>query len=495
MRYVILGTSIFAMFLSKNAIAQNCITLEDVLHLAKEYSMEYRESKNSFLFDYFAYRQYKIGLLPKISFNATPLTINRSISERYDYENNVEAYRESKTLSSNSALSLSQKVPFTGGSLTLSSNLSRIENLGDAPLTSYSTSPILVSFSQPLFAHNAYRWEKLELPVKLKLGKLKLLQAEQELNIRGTQLFFQLLKAFQMYELAQQEVCNSDTLLGTGKTQIKLNIITPDQLVELELRSANARVVRAKNEQALNDARYELNQFIGGHLPANTNPVSFDEFSLTNLNSEDALTMAQNFNPFYLEIEQEKIELDRNLDQAKKQTGFSANLNVSFGLNQGGKTLKEAFGKPLNQQSGAVSLSFPILNWGENKDKLILARVKYETDEQKIQMRIADFEQNVYKQVAGYNLSKETVSHARKAKELALKAYQVKKQQFRLAQITLAELNQSLADMLRAREEYIGNISQCRVNLYELQRTTLYNLETKLPLTTDFEQLFKLFNH
>jgi len=199
-----------------NVMAQNPFTLAQAITLAKTNSIEYLENKNRFLTGYLAWKQAKNALLPNINLNATPFSINRSITERYDYENNIDVYRLSQTINSNSGISLSQRIPFTGGSISLGSNISRITNFGDIDVTSYNVTPFRISLSQPLFAINSYRWEKQELPLKLKMEKQKLVEAEQEINISVTQQYFSWAKAHAFYRLAQQDAIAADTLLDAG---------------------------------------------------------------------------------------------------------------------------------------------------------------------------------------------------------------------------------------------------------------------------------------
>jgi outer membrane protein TolC len=483
------------LILSNSIYSQSGITLNEVINMAKLHSLKYRENENKFLSDYMSYRQYRLGLLPKISLDATPFSINRSLSERYDYENNIETFRESKILSNNSGLNISQKIAITGGNLSMGSSFSRIENFGESNYISYSTAPFRISYSQPLFAHNPYSWEKREMPLNLKLAKLKLLESEQELTQEVVKLYFDLLKASQLYELAQQELENSDTLLNSGKALMELKTITPNELVELELKNTNAKVLLAQKEQELVDANYELNRILRVQLPANEKPVLIETVPDLMLDPNQMILFAQDSNPFYIEIEKERINLEKSIDQAEKQGRFSANLNFSYGLNQGGKTIKEALGKPLNQETGSVSFSLPILNWGENKDKLLLAKIDKEMSELQIQTRIADFEQNILKKVAEYNINKEMIKQTAKSKELTLKTYNTKMQQYTLGQITLQELNQTQVEVLRTKENHLESITRFWINYYELQKITLHDIKTDQALTTDFDRLISMFKN
>jgi hypothetical protein len=473
--------------------SQTGITLEEVIALAKEHAFEYREVENEFLSDYISYRHYKTNLLPRINLTANPFSINRSLTERYDFGTNIETFRESKTLSSNSSVSISQKIPVTGGTLSLGSNLSRIENFGELHLTSYNIIPFRIGLSQSLFAHNPYHWEKREMPLKLKLAKGHLLQSEQKLNQQVTQLYFSLLKAFQMEELAQQEVKNSDTLLNAGKTLLEINAITPNELIELELKNTKARVLLATKKQELADARFEMNKILRWELSTHSLPVLVETIPELLLSPEKLIELARASNPFYTEMEQELINIQKRIDQAEKQNGFSVNLNFGYGLNQGGTTLKDTRETALHQQTGSVTLSIPVFNWGENRDILLLARQNSEMSGLKIQTKIEVFEQNIVRKAVENNLNREMIENASIAKGLALKVYNTKIQQYKIGEITLQELNQTQLDLLHAKEDHLESITEFWINYYELQQITLHDLKTNRPLTSNFDQLIDMF--
>ena len=139
------------IFCVLNGNSQTKLDLDYALNLARFNSVEYHSAKTAFLSDYWDYKLSKIKLYPKINLSANPVTINRSLTERYDFENNIEVFRENKMLTSNSSLSLTQPISATGGNISVGSNISRISNLGDVNIVSYNTSPFRLSYSQPLF--------------------------------------------------------------------------------------------------------------------------------------------------------------------------------------------------------------------------------------------------------------------------------------------------------------------------------------------------------
>ena len=53
----------------------------------------------------------------------TPISYNRQFVQRYDYEQNIDVYKDQSTINSYGRLSLTQNVDFTGGKIYMDSEL------------------------------------------------------------------------------------------------------------------------------------------------------------------------------------------------------------------------------------------------------------------------------------------------------------------------------------------------------------------------------------
>lgn len=478
---------------AKSAKSQIVTSLDDVIKLAHAYSIDYQENIIRFLDNYLSYRQYKLSQLPKVTLNAIPITINRSLTDRYDFQNNTEVFRESEMLNSKADISISEKIALTGGYISFHSSFSRIENFGESNLISFNTNLFRITYTQPLFAFNPNRWEKLENSIELKLAKALLVQSEQKINQKVVKLYFNLLKANQMFELAQLELSNSDTLLNIGIKLLELKNITPNELSDLKLKNINARISIVKSEQGIINAQFEMDHFINDPLSRSIKPIFNESFPELSINTDDLLMLARNLNPLYYEIEQERINLKKNFEQEKKQNKFNANLSFSYGLNQGGNTFLESLSHPIKQQTGSLSLSIPLFNWGEKRDKLLVTEKNMEMSELKMDSRVQDFERAIQNKFLEFNLNKNLIQNLVNAVDLAFNIYNTKVKLYTIGRINLQELNQAKVELYDTKEIYLESIAQLWSNYYELQEMLLYDLKTNQPLTIDFENLINIF--
>jgi hypothetical protein len=60
---------------------------------------------------------------------------------------------------------VNQIVPFTGGEFSVSSSLNRIDIFSDPNFTTYSSTPLTISYFQESLFYNPFRWEKKIQPL------------------------------------------------------------------------------------------------------------------------------------------------------------------------------------------------------------------------------------------------------------------------------------------------------------------------------------------
>ena len=79
----------------------------------------------------------------------------------------MENYNLQNTL----GLSIKQNIALTGGTLRLYSSLNRLDQFAPKDSKSYYSQPITLSYTQPLFAYNQFKWDKKIAPKEYELAK------------------------------------------------------------------------------------------------------------------------------------------------------------------------------------------------------------------------------------------------------------------------------------------------------------------------------------
>ncbi len=130
----------------------------------------------------------------------------------------------------------------------------------DAEFTSV---PIAVKFNQPLNGYNKFRWMSKIEPLKFEKAKKDFLVDMEDLRIRVTGTFFNVVMSEINLKIALTNYSNSDTLFRIGKGRFEIGTVTQDELLDLELTLLNANMSVTKSEISLQQTRSVFNSLLG----------------------------------------------------------------------------------------------------------------------------------------------------------------------------------------------------------------------------------------
>ena len=131
--------------------AEIVLTMEDVVSLAQDHSIAAMTGRNMFASAYWNYRSFKAEMLPSLNLSASLGNFNRSLELLQDYNTGAKSYRSIYNLSNDATLYFSQNIPWTGGTVSLSTSLSRLDQYSPERLTTYYTQPVYLSYAQSLW--------------------------------------------------------------------------------------------------------------------------------------------------------------------------------------------------------------------------------------------------------------------------------------------------------------------------------------------------------
>ena len=95
-----------------------------------------------------------------------------------------------------------QNIALTGGTLSLYSSLNRLDQFGDRDSKSYYSQPITLSYTQPLFAYNSFKWAKKIEPKQFELAKRQYIEDMEAVTLRAVGYFFDLVLSRAQYDIA-----------------------------------------------------------------------------------------------------------------------------------------------------------------------------------------------------------------------------------------------------------------------------------------------------
>ncbi len=465
------------------------LTLEEAIEIAHSQSPDALNAKQAFKASFWEYRTFRGTYLPQLGMTGTIPNINRSI-QKYTNPNGIESFRPQQYTSYIANLALTQKIGLTGGTISLNSGLQRVDNTSDSTTTSYLSTPINIGYTQPFFVFNPFKWERKIEPLKYDQAKRKYLEDCEQISITATNYFFSLLQAQIEKKIAETNMSNYDTLYKIAKGRYQLGKIAENDLLLLELNVLKAEAAVENANLALDNASFGLKSFlrIKDTIPLILiPPANIDYFSV---DPKIAVEQANTNSSSALDFKKRLLEAARDVNQAKMEGRFDAELSAVFGLTQSAATLDKAYKNPLNQQQVALGLTIPILDWGVARGKIKMAQSQEEIVKNSVEQDIIDFQRNVYLKVVQFNMQKKQLMIAAKSDTVAKKTYDVTKGRYLIGKInSILDLNNAQINTDDAEISYYQALQTYWRTYFELRKQTLYDFNLKQTIPFDFSVL------
>ncbi|GHU63113.1 membrane protein [Bacteroidia bacterium] len=467
------------------------MTLSQCVEIATDHSLQAFRAKNMYLSGYWAFRTYKAGRLPFVSLQLTPVQYNSNFIKRYDYNQNIEVYRQQQSIASSAGLSLSQNLDLTGGTFTFNSGLDYLRNFGENIYTQYSTIPVRMGYSQSLFGFNRFKWEKKIEPLKYEKVKKQYLYSRESLSETATRYFFNLAMAQAEYDMAVENVSSADSLYLAGKERSRISSISQADLLTLHLDFVNA-------ENALENATTQLQKTMFGFisffnlekddkiypdLPEKTKEIS--------ITAAEAIAAMKENNPDILACRQQVLESEQELERIRKTGGFDADFSAGVGFNQAGNTFRDAYIDPSRQDMVRIGITIPIVDWGIRKGRINMAKNNLDATQLAVRQSEQDLEQEVISVVAEFQKQQKLIARAVDALQMAITSYNINKQRFLIGKADVNTLTLSLNRRKDAQRNYLSALNNYWQGYYAIRKLTLFDFEKRETLSFQFDGLFE----
>ncbi len=489
MVFFIIGISLLVIPERADADTPRFLTLEEVVEIAQNQSPDALMARHRFRGRYWQYRTFRAGYLPNLRFEATLPNLNRSISPITLPDGSDIFIRRSLATSSGN-LSLNQTIGLTGGQLFMSSGLQRIDLIRDDDTeVSYLTTPISIGYSQPIFSYNPYKWERRIEPIRYEEAKRQYLESMEEISIRATNFFFDLLLAQINKDINEINLSSNDTLYRIAQGRYELGRIAENELLQMELNVLNSEATLEQSYIDYEAAMFRFRSFLALDEARDLELVPPEEPHQLRVDVGVALMEARKNRANMLAQERQMIEAESQVDQARAENRFNANLFAVYGLTQSADDFGDAYRNPLDQQQLRVGIQVPILDWGVSKGRVRMAESNRELVSTTVNQAMIDFEQEVFLRVMEFNMLENQLEIARKADVIADKRYEVTRERFLIGRIDIIDLNLALEEKDRAKQRYLAALRNYWRGFYEMRLITLYDFVNDQPITADFSQI------
>lgn len=471
---------------------QEKLNLSQSIEIASDSSLQAFRAKNLYMSGYWEYRSYRAARLPSLTLKTTPIQYNRDFVARYDYNNNIDVYRQQQTLYSYGNLSLSQNFDLTGGTFYIDSELNYYRNFGETTYSQFSSVPIRVGYYQSLFGFNSFKWEKKIEPLKYEKAKKQFLYSQEEISESVVSYFFALAMAQLEYDMAKENVVSSDTLYHIGQERHKIAAISQEDLLTLKLDAVNARNTFRTAESSLKKAMFRFVSFLNLDKETEIRLELPERPEMIAVSTDIAMQYARENNPDYLAYRQEILESEREVDRTQKSSNFDASVSVSVGFNQIADDFRSVYKNPLEQDIVSIGLTIPLVDWGVRKGRANMALNNLNVTKISVQQKELSLEQEVIMTVDEFNIRQDLISSAEEALELAAMAYRITKERFIIGKADLNSLTLSLNRQNTAQRNYISTLQDYWNSYYKLRKLTLYDFVNHEVLSEQFDRIEKI---
>lgn len=476
-----------AWLLPPMATAQK-LTLANAIKIAQENSLDAKSARFSFLASYWTYRSFRAELLPSVNLSGGLMNFNHSLVETRNYEDGRLAYVSNNTLSNNLTLSVDQQIAATGGTVSLQSYLYRLDQFSYDERT-YNSQPLRISYRQPLRAYNSLKWQKKTAPLEYEIAQKKFATAMQDVAIKVTALFFNVLSAQSNYQQSKSSAEERKALYAMAQKRLELGTTTKSEVLQMELSQINARVSEARNRLSLDDAMYDLFSYLrvtdyeqAELLP----PYSVPDIVLS---MDEVLQKAMANSSHTREQRLQMLSAEQNLAQAKSNKGLQVTLSGELGFMQSGQDISSAYRNLRDNEVIGLTLRLPIFDWGVSKGRVRMAQAQLEVVRTQQEQNHQDYIQELRKKVMQFNAQPTQCRDALRAQEIAEERYDIMRRRYETGTVTVTDLNTAQQEMTSAKAQYISQLSTFWNDYYALQKSTLFDWSERRDIYVDVEKI------
>ena len=468
---------------------QQTMNLSETIHAARNQSVEALEARQAFISTYWAYRSYQASRLPSFYMYGNLMNFDRSLTLLQNPEDGTLNYVSSNNLQNGVGLQINQNITFTGGTLSVASDLSRIDQFGmNKSLTWYSR-PVTVSYYQPLFTYNQFKWDKKIEPKEYEQGKRQYLERMESITVNAVYAYHNLLLAKVNNDISVSNFENSGNMLRIAKERLQLGTVTRAEYLQLELRMLNDSIAINESAVQVREAQMTLNSLLGYDESFEIVPEIAGE--LPNIQMDYDLVMEKSLSnsSFSLSNELSLLNAESNVAYAKASRGFSFALNARFGMSQTGPEFPAAYKDLLDQEIVGISFSIPLFDWGLGKGKVQKAKAAQEVVKAQVQQSENDYRRQMFTAVSQFNNQRQQCLVSHKAMLIAAERYDLTMHRFREGNASVTDLNMAQTENDSAQRHYISDLCNFWIYYYTLRKYTLFDFINNCDLEIDVTEM------
>ncbi len=451
------------------------LSLNEIINMARQNSIASLRATTLKENRYWQWRTFRANYRPQLVLNGILPEFTR---------NNIAVTQPDGTIqfqpvtNDNSSLNLgiTQNIGFSGAQIFANSTLFRFQDF-DRRQIRYNGNPLLIGFTQPLFAFNQLSWDKKTEPLRFEESQKQYSEDIEDTGRSASTLFFNLLISQINHDIASKNKANNDTLYKIALVNSGLGLISKDELFQLRLASLNSAKALAQADLNSETAVLQLKSFIGYKEPGPFSLALPESLPPFDIDPEVAIREARNNKRQTVEYKRALLEAEREIARAQGENGLNASLFGTFGLTNRAPDIGGIYRDPRDQQSVRLGFRIPIVDWGRSASRIRTAEANKKLVEYTIAQEEIDFDQAIYTQVNQFNMIKAQMTNNLEADRTAADRYEIARNRYLLGDLSVTDLNIALQEKDQAKRDYILSLKSFWDAYFNIRVLTLYDFE------------------
>ena len=451
------------------------LSLKNVVDLAISQSSAVKYVQNQDVNYYWRWKNHQTRFRPQLTLSGVLPDFENQTKPIVQPDGSI-IFNQVTQLETSAQIAINQPIPQLGATVYAATGITRLQDFNNSTV-GFSGYPVSVGIYQPLFAYNWMKWTRMTEPLVYEEAQKRFTESIEEISYNAASRFFSYLKIQTDFSLAESNLKNSKDNLKIAQVKKELGNISENDYSRIQLSVFNAQKALNNARINLKNADYELKKYIGlDQKQAISLTIPLD-MMLWEVDPDKALQESLENRKETPSFERRLIQADQALTQAKRAAGVNATLNMSYGISNSADAFGGIYENPEQQQNVKLALSVPILDWGRSESQVKLAESQRELVLYDVDQDQQDFERRVVVQVEQFNLIRSQIETAEAADRVAAEGYLIALKKFQNGEISITDLNISLAEREGAKRDYIRSIENYWESYYLLREVTLYDFE------------------
>jgi outer membrane protein TolC len=460
------------------------LTLTDAIAMGQQRGDQAEGARATRDFARFRNDAFNARLRPQLLLSGNAANLNHGINPITAPDGSTAFVGQSQNQST-MQLGFSQAIPLTGGTITVGSAISRIDEFGTSYNKLWQTSPVVLSLQQDLFKPRDIVWNERIQSLNASVAERAYLEAREDVAGNIADAFFNLYTQQMTLANALANVAVNDTLYTLNKGRYEVGKIGENDLLKSELALLRARASVDDANLTRDRAEAALRRML--NYPADQMLTIVPPDSIPTIEADPDLAVKEALkNASLMEQSQlDEVNVRREITTAKLNNGFNASVSATVGFNQTASAFGAAYQSPLGRQSLTLGVALPMVQWGAGHSDVEAAKADDRRVATNNKTRRDQIAEDARFSVLQLSQAQRNVVLAAKADTVSIKQFEVARNRYTTGKISNTDLYNAQSDKDNSLIAHVLALRNYWIAYYHLRRATLYDFATKLELADE----------